>query len=83
MVVSGFRVLAKPGDFLCYRGESSGSGDDLLACLLRMFGLPLQHLGAPRRCLGPCPFWCDIDRSVLKRGHEAIGLLLAGSQQLS
>jgi hypothetical protein len=30
----GFQVLTSQGDFLCYRGESPGSGDDPAAPLL-------------------------------------------------
>jgi len=67
-------VLVKHDDFLCYRGESSGSGDDMAAYLLRVFGLALQNLGAPRRCLGLCPSWCGIGRGVLERSHEAVAL---------
>jgi len=81
--MAGFPVLVKHGDFPCYRGESSGSGDDMAAYLLGVLGPALQDLGAPRRCLGLGPSWCDISRGVLERGHEAVGLVLTGGQQVS
>jgi len=74
---------AKQGDFLCYRGQSSGSGDDVVPHLLGAVGLVLQSLGAPHRGLGLGPFRRHPSRGVPERGHQAIGLLLAGRQQIS
>ena len=76
-------MLVKHGDFLCHRGESINSGDDMVARLLGVLGLALQDLDAPPRCLGLDPSWCGIGCGVLERGHEAIGLVLTGGQQVS
>jgi hypothetical protein len=81
--IAGFQVLTSQGDFLCYRGESPGSGDDPAAPLLHAFHLALQSLFAPHRCAGLCPFRCDSRRRVLEHGHEPIGLVLAGRQQIT
>ena len=81
--MAGFPDLVQQGDFLGYRGQSPGSGDELVVYLPGAVGPALQLLGAPHRSLGPCPFRCHPGRGVLERGHEAIGLLLAGRQQIS
>ena len=76
-------VLAEQGDFLCYRGQSSGSGHNVVAHLPGVVGPALQRLGVPHRGLGLCRLLFDPRRGALERGREAIGLVLAGGQQVS
>ena len=44
-------MLVKQGDFLCYRGQGSGGGDDLVAHLPGAVGPVLRCLGAPSASL--------------------------------
>ena len=81
--MAGYPVLAEQDDFLCYRGESSGGGDDVVAHFRGVIGPALQRLGAPYRRLGLGRLLFDPRRGVLERGREAIGLVLAGGQQVS
>ncbi len=79
--MAALQVLINPGDFLCYRGQGCGSGDNPLAECLRAVELELQGLGPLRRCPGLYPLRRNMRRRVLQPGHPAIGLLLAGRQQ--
>ena len=80
--MAGIPVLVKQGDFLCYRSQSPGRGDDVVAHFLGAVGPAPQPLGAPHRRLGLYPFWRHPRRGVLERGREATGLVLAGGQQV-
>ena len=54
--MAGLPVLVKQGDFLCYRSQSSSSGDDVVVHLPGAAGPALQRLDAPHRRLGRYPF---------------------------
>ncbi len=81
--MTALQVLINPGDFLCYRGQGRGSGDNSPAQFLRMVKLALQGPCPLRRCPGRCPLRGNMRRRVLELGHPAIGLILTGRQQIS
>jgi hypothetical protein len=72
-----------PGDFLCYDGQGRLGGDDPVAQFPGALGPVLQSLSAPHRVLSLHPFRRNSGRGVLKHGHEAVGLVFAGGQQVS
>jgi hypothetical protein len=78
----GALVLTGRGDFLRYRGERPGCGDDPVVQLLCTFGPAVQSNFPFSSVRCPGPRRCDIRRRVLERDHEAFGLLLAGRQQI-
>ena len=73
---AGFQVPVKPGNLLCYHSEGPRGGNNHPAQLVRAFDLVLhglRALGTPAG-LGPFP--------AFELGHEAIGMICAGRQQI-
>jgi len=78
--MAGFQAKMNPGDFLCYDGQGRRGGDDPVAQVPGVLGPVLQGLSAPHRGLSLRPFRRNPGRGVLKRGHQAVGLVAAGGQ---
>lgn len=73
---AGFQVLVNPGHLLGYHREGSRGGNNRPAQLVRAFDLVLHGLraGGTPAGLGPFP--------AFELGHEAIGVIGAGRQQI-